>query len=326
MRGSLVVVLSVLVPVAMAGYAMLSRLRLRARLARRMRIAVGDAQGDAARARRLDLAESSTRFGGRVAGLFAGLGKLMPLGEKDRDKIARALKLAGHDGSAAVATVLGAKLVCVLTGIGVGFMVLPGFLAGTWGLGGLPGMLAALVGGMLLGVLLNLVPELVVTRLGGARKRRIETAFADAMDLLIVCLQSGMTFERALQNAVSNLRSFHRDLGAELRQASIDMGVHGRTRLEAVSRLAARLDIAEFRDFAVAVGQSERHGTPLVDALRRLAAATRLRTVTDMQAKLARLPVLMVLPTMAFVLPGILVIVGGPAFVEFGTAMGGMAE
>ncbi len=326
MRGSLLVVLSVLVPVAMAGYAMLSRLRLRARLARRMRIAVGDAAGEAGRERRRDLAESSTELGSRVAGVFAGLGRLMPLGEKDRDKIASAVKLAGHDGGGAVATVLGAKLVCVIAGIGVGLMVLPGFLSSTWGLNGLPGTLAALVGGMLLGVMLNLLPELVVTRLGGARKRRIETAFADAMDLLIVCLQSGITFERAMQNAVSNLRSFHMDLGAELRQVSIDMGVHGRTRLEAVSRLAGRVDLPEFRDLAVAVGQSERHGTPLVDALRRLAAATRVRTVTDMQAKLARLPVLMVLPTMAFVLPGILVIVGGPAFVGFGVAMSEMGE
>lgn len=324
MRGPLLLAAVVGVPLGVAVFAIVSRLRLRARLARRMRLAVGGAAGQVNSGRRL--AQGSTELGSRMAQLLAVLGRLMPLGEKDRDKIAGALKTAGRGGGTAVATVLGAKLACVLVGIAIGFTVLPGFLSSTWGLGGLPGLLAALVGGMLLGVLLNLAPELLVTRLGAARRRRIEGAFGDAMDLLIVCLQAGMTFERALQNTVANLRSFHPDLGGELRQVSIDMAVHGRTRQEAVGRLAARLELSELRDFAVAVGQSERHGTPLVEALRRLAAATRVRMVVDMQASLARLPVLMVLPTMAFVLPGILVIVGGPAFLEFGIAMSEMGD
>ena len=326
MSSSQVALIAVLVPVGMAVLAVFSRIRLRARLARRMRFAVGGRLEDPTGGRRLDLAQSSTELGSRLAGLLAVLGRLMPLGEKDRAKIATALKLAGRDGSGPVATVLGAKLACVLSGVAVGLVVLPPFLADVFGLAGVPATMGALVGGMLLGVLLNLLPELVVGRLGAMRRRRIETGFADAMDLLIVCLQAGMTFERALQNAVANLRSFHGDLASELRQASVDMSVHGRSRLEAVARLAGRLDLAEMRDFAVAVGQSERHGTPLVDALRRLAAATRVRTVVDMQAKLARLPILMVLPTMAFVLPGILVIVGGPAFVELGAAVSELGE
>ena len=324
MRGPLLLLFVVGVPVGVATLAVVSRMRLRARLARRMRLAVGGAAGQATPG--WTLAQGSTELGNRVGQLLAVLGRLMPLGEKDRDKIAGALRIAGRDGGTAVAIVLGAKLACLLVGIAIGFTVLPGFVSSTWGLGGLPGLLAALVGGMLLGVMLNLAPELVVTRLGAARRRRIEGAFGDAMDLLIVCLQAGMTFERAMRNTVANLRSFHPDLGGELGQVSVDMAVHGRTRQEALGRLAARLELPELRDFAVAVGQSERHGTPLVEALRRLAAATRVRMVVNMQASLARLPVLMVLPTMAFVLPGILVIVGGPAFVEFGLAMSEMGD
>ena len=325
MTSSHLALIAVLVPVGVAAFAVLSRLRLRGRLARRMRFAVGGVKDGDVRAR-IDLAQSSTELGNRIAGLLAVLGRLMPLGEKDRAKISTSLKLAGRDGGGAVATVLGAKLACVLAGAGIGLTVLPGFFSAAWGIGGMPATLFSLVGGMLIGVMLNLLPEMVVSRLGAARRRRIEIAFADAMDLLIVCLQAGMTFERAMQNTVANLGAFHRDLGAELRQANIDMAVHGRTRLEAISRLAGRIEVPEFRDFAVAVGQSERHGTPLVDALRKLAAATRVRTVVDMQARLARLPVLLVLPTIAFVLPGILVIVGGPAFVEFGAAMSEVGE
>ena len=100
------------------------------------------------------------------------------------------------------------------------------------------------------------------------------------------------------------------------------MSVHGRTREDALGRLAERLDTRNFRDFATVVAQSERHGTPLADSLRKLAGSVRVHTITTMQAKMARLPVLLILPTLAFVLPGILIIVGGPAFIRLTESLG----
>lgn len=323
MTASQLALLMVCVPVTMAVLALVSRLRLQARLASRMRLLAFDAGHD----RDSGLAQSSVVLRGHVARLLAALGRLMPLGGKDREKIVIALRRAGYDGPGVVAIVLGSKVASLLVGIAFGFAVLPGFLSSVSALfAGVVGLLGALVGGMLLGVVLNLVPELVVAQLGAMRYRRIQAGFADAMDLLIVCLQAGMTFERAMQRTVANLSAFHRDLGAELRRASLDMSVHGRTRQDAVARLAGRLGSPEFGDFAVTVGQSERHGTPLAEALRKLAAATRVELVANMQAKLARLPVLLILPTLAFVLPGILVIVGGPAFVQLTTTLSGVGE
>ena len=311
------------VPVSIAVLALFSRLRLRARLASRLRLAAGTT----GRVRDAGIAQSSLELRGKLARLLAILGRLMPLGGEDREKIAVALRRAGQDGPGVVTIVLGAKAACLLVGIVFGLVVLPAFLATlSPSFGGTVGLLGALVGGVLIGVALNLLPELVVARLGAMRYRRIRTGFADAMDLLIVCLQAGMTFERAMQRTVANLNTFHRDLGAELRQASLDMSVHGRTRQDAAERLARRLGSPEFSDFAVTVGQSERHGTPLAEALRKLASATRVQLVATMQTKLARLPVLLILPTLAFVLPGILVIVGGPAFVELMTALGDVGK
>lgn len=282
-----------------------------------MRLATGNAYQA-----REGFAPSSVELRGQLARVLGALGRLMPLGAKDREKIVLALRRAGYDGPGSMATVLGAKMACLLAGVATGLGVLPPFLATvSAAFGGGVVLLGAAIGGLLLGVALNLLPELVVARLGASRHRRIHTGFADAMDLLIVCLQAGMTFERAMQRTVANLGSFHRDLGLELRQASLDMSVHGRTRQDALERLARRVGSAEFGDFAVTVGQSERHGTPLAEALRKLASGTRVQLVATMQAKLARLPVLLILPTLAFVLPGILVIVGGPAFVQLMTAM-----
>ena len=322
MTGSQMALLVVCVPVGIAVLAVVSRLRLRARLAGRLRLAAGDP--DHARE---GLAQSSMELRGHLARVLGALGRLMPLGTKDREKIVAALRRAGYDGPASLATVLGAKMACLLVGVVTGLAVLPPFLSTvSAGFGGVAVLLGAFIGGLFLGVALNLLPEFVVARLGAARHRRIHAGFADAMDLLIVCLQAGMTFERAMQRTVANLGSFHRDLGRELRQASLDMSVHGRTRQDALERLARRVASSEFGDFAVTVGQSERHGTPLAEALRKLASATRVQLVATMQAKLARLPVLLILPTLAFVLPGILVIVGGPAFVQLMTAMSAIGD
>ena len=194
-----------------------------------------------------------------------------------------------------------------------------------WAMLLVPGLMSWIIGigvGLAVGVLLNFVPELIIARLGARRLARIEASLAETFDLLIVCLESGLTFERALQRTVRDVRSFHGAVAAELRQASLDMSVHGRTREDALGRMAARLDSQPLRDLASTVAQSERHGTPLADSLRKLAASLRVQATAQMQAKMARLPVLIVLPTIGLVLPGILVLVAGPAMVRLTEELG----
>ena len=135
-------------------------------------------------------------------------------------------------------------------------------------------------------------------------------------------LGAGLTFDRALRRTAENLKSFQQDLAQELGQVVLDVGVHGRTRGEALNRLAERLDSQTFRDLTITVSQSERHGTPLADALRKLASSVRVEAISRMQEKMARLPTLLVIPSVACLLPGILVIVGGPAFVQLTESLG----
>lgn len=279
----------------------------RVRVARRVNLAMGSRGRSRVEAR---FVERSVDLRGRLGSALAGLGGLLPLGDEDRQKIGTALRRAGFRSSHTIAAVLGAKAACLLAGLVTGIAVVPSLVTGPMGWGG--GVLA----GLLLGVLLNLLPEMVVARLATLRFRRIRAGLADAFDLLIVCLEAGLTFERALQRTVADLKAFQPDLANELREVSLDMNVHGRTRQQALVRMAERLDDQNFRDLATTVSQSERHGTPLADSLRKLGSSMRVETITAMQAKMSRLPVLLILPTLAFVLPGIMVIVGGPAFVQ----------
>lgn len=309
MNGQLAMFVSfwIVVLIAYLGYRFVEGMILRLRVARRL----GLAGGGVGRTRvELNLAQRSAEIKGSLGRAFAVLGGFLPLGEDDRRKIATALHRAGFRSGHTTTVVLGAKVAALLVGLVTGMATVLPMLPGVLGWG------AGLIAGFLLGVVLNLVPEIVIARMAVLRSRRIHAGLPDALDLLIVCLESGLTFERALQRAIADLRSFRPELATELRHASLEMSVHGRTRDDALNRLAAHLDSRELRDFATTVGQSERHGTPLADSLRKLASSVRVEVIAAMQAKVARLPVLLILPTMAFVLPGILVIVGGPAFVH----------
>ncbi len=287
----------------------------RRRVARRIQLAIGGNQESRVQSR---IAEGMTGVRTGLERVLGVLGTFMPLGEEDQQKIAVALQRAGFRSSNAVTFVIGTKVACLLVGLVGGGLaastLFPGVIG--WGVG--------LLGGLLVGVACNLVPELIVTRLAARRVWKIQIALPDAMDLLIVCLEAGLTFERALRRTINDLRAFRPALADELGQASLDMRIHGMNREEALGRVAQRLDLQSMKDLTTTVAQSERQGTPAADALRRLSSSVRVEMITEMQAKMARLPTLLILPSMVFLLPGLLVIVVGPAFVQIVRDLGGV--
>ena len=286
----------------------------RRRVARRLRLAGGADQESRVQSR---IAEGMTGVRSGLERVLGVLGTFMPLGEEDQQKIAVGLQRAGFRSPNAVTFVVGTKVACLLVGMAGGGMaastLYPGVIG--WGVG--------LLGGLLVGVASNLVPELIVTRLAARRVWRIQSALPDAMDLLIVCLEAGLTFERALRRTVGDLRAFRPALAEELGQASLDMRIHGMNREEALGRVAQRLDLQTLKDLTTTVSQSERQGTPAADALRRLSSSVRVEMITRMQAKMARLPTLLILPSMVLV-AGMLVIVAGPAFVQLMQGLSGV--
>ncbi len=280
----------------------------RRRFAQRVSLAAGRSNQESSLESRI--ASGTAGIRGALESVLTVLGRLMPLGEEDRAKIGTALNLAGFRSPNSVIVVLGSKFACLATGLIVGTLFFNDFQ---------PGALGWLIGvgiGFFLGVLLNLLPEMIVNRMAKHRRLEITSALPEALDLLIVSLEAGLTFERALRRTVEDLKTFQPVLAAELGQASLDMSVHGRSRDDALTRVAERLDSREIRDLAITVAQSERHGTPTADALRNLAGSARVDALARVEAKIARLPTLMVLPSIACLLPGFLIIVGGPAMIQ----------
>lgn len=261
------------------------------------------------------MAEGADRFKSNLASVATAAGRLMPLSAKDREKIVVNLQNAGYRSANALTIMLGIKFACLMAGLGLGMVLVTPMVPGALG------MFVGIGAGVFGGVLLNVVPELLLRRLAGRRLHQLNAGFAETLDLLVVCLESGLTFETGLRRTVENVRSFQSVLARELRQAVLDMSVHGRTREEALTYLAERVDSQNYRDLAITVGQAERHGTPLGEALRNLARSARVDAVARMQEKMARLPTFLIFPSVAFILPGIMVIVGGPAILQLTTSL-----
>ena len=313
-----ITLLLVLMVIGAAVFMVTQQIMDRNRLKRRLQLAVGRADEGGGHLG-LRLAEGAAGVGTGLERLFTLLGALMPLGEDDRHKIQVKVQRAGFQSSNAVTIVLGTKFACLIAGLGLGIAFLSDYQPGAIG------VLIGVIGGFLIGVMLNLLPEMIVTKMASKRLWRIQTALPDALDLLIVCLEAGLTFERALRRTVNDLKSFQPVLAAELGQASLDMSVHGRTREDALGRVAERLDSQDIRDLTTTVVQSEKHGTPVADALRKLANTVRIQAISRMQTKMARLPTLLVLPSIACLLPGIIVLVGGPSMLKLMNELGDMS-
>lgn len=291
-------------------FAVLFQMQRRRAVSRRLRLALGDP------ADRVEARLGAGLLGGMdtVMGILA---KLMPLGAEDQGKIRSALRRADIDTEKAFAAVVGAKVGCVLLGAAAGLVI------GALTLGGVIGWLVGLGGGFLGGIILNLLPELFVAYLGRRRMRFVSNGLLDAFDLMVISLESGVTFDGALRRTVASLMYLWPDLARELRRALIDISVHGRPRADALARVSARIDSEELRDLGTIVGQSDRYGTPLADALRKLASSLRISRTTQIQEKAGRLPTLLVLPTIGGMIPGLMVIVAGPAFSQLSSSLQG---
>ena len=242
---------------------------------------------------------------------------LVPVGAAEREKLAGMLRLAGFAQRDALAVFLSVKLAVALAGC-----VLAGVQAAGSELLGAHGFLvafAALAGFVVVGI----VPEYVLRFLVARRSRRMAGALPDALDLTVMCLESGLTFERAMVTVAGELQPIEANLAREfaLMEAELRVGAERRTVLEAFQR---RTQVEGLRDLAMTLIQAERFGTPLTQSMKNIAAQERTQRAARIEAQAERLPVLMTLPMLLFVVPGTMCLVAGPAFLTAIQALGAL--
>ena len=256
-------------------------------------------------------AERSRREGGvrREVGhaLLKGFSMLAPVGADERAKLARLVSAAGFDQRDALSYFLTVKL-CAGAAAATGTAILA---AGSEMLGQhtLLVVFAAVVGLVVGGI----VPEHALRALAGRRLRRMSAALPDAFDLMVMCLESGLTFERALTIIAEEMMAIEPALAGEFRVVEAELRL-GASRRTVLLEFQARTQVEGLRNLAMTLLQSERYGTPLSQSMKNIATAERDDRAAALAARVDRLPVLMTLPMLLFVVPGTMLLVAGPAF------------
>ena len=242
---------------------------------------------------------------------------LVPVGAAEREKLAQMLRQGGFDRQEALSVFLSCKLAfALLLGMGAAFQAAEfesvarhGFLVA----------LAGLAGFVLGGVL----PEYGLRFRAARRVRRMTAAIPDALDMMVMCLESGLTVERAMMTVAEGLEPLEPGLAKEFRQIEAELRL-GADRRSVLGEYYRRTEIDGLRDFAMALIQSERYGTPLSQSMKSIAADERVQRAARIATQAERLPVLMTLPMLLFVVPGTMLLVAGPAFLSAIKALGSL--
>jgi len=148
------------------------------------------------------------------------------------------------------------------------------------------------------------------------RKKKLERAFPDTLDLLLICVESGLALDAALNRVCNELGRAYPEMTGELNRTRLELALIN-DRVRALLNLGERTDMVAFRSLVAALIQSERFGTSLTDTLRVLSEDFRLLRLSIAEGKAARLPVLLTVPLIFLLMPAFMLIVLGPAIVSF---------
>jgi tight adherence protein C len=154
-------------------------------------------------------------------------------------------------------------------------------------------------------------PEFILSRLAARRRIRLEIGMPDALDLLVICAEAGLSLDHAIEVVGNVFRRSTPEVAKEFAATAAEMRVLP-VRAQALENLAERAGLPCLRSIVVTLTQSIRFGTSLAESLRVLAAEMRAERLVRFEQRAARLPVLLTLPLMVFVLPSLIVVIGTP--------------
>ncbi|MCV0394743.1 MAG: type II secretion system F family protein [Rhizobiaceae bacterium] len=155
-------------------------------------------------------------------------------------------------------------------------------------------------------------PVLYVSNRASKRKQAIQLAWPDALDLMLICVESGMSVEAAFRKVAEEIGSQSVDLAEELVLTNAELSFL-QERRQAYENLANRTGLESVKGVSQALIQAERYGTPVAQALRVLANESRDMRMNAAEKKAAALPPKLTVPMILFFLPVLFVVILGPA-------------
>lgn len=227
---------------------------------------------------------------------------ILPTSRGTTKRLRRDMALAGLYTARAAAIFSVTEVVCPL--VLAGLAIALGSGANRWFFA----FVGALVGYMIPGLWLRVRTS--------RRKREIENGLADALDLLVLCLEAGSSLDQSLVKAGDELEVAYPALGDQLRFVISEMRA-GKPRLEAFKGLAARTQVDDVRSLVAMLVQTDRFGTSISQALRTHAEVCRTKRRQRAEERAQKVGVKLVFPLVFCLFPALYVVMLGPAYLQF---------
>jgi len=245
---------------------------------------------------KIPLKELAQRIGQMAAAPF------MPKTREKQSGLRQSLARAGIYSASALKAVTGAKVICLVVGVGIGYFV------GNY-------MNMILMGLAVGGLIGYMTPTVWLSQKIKSNQRALTEGLADALDLMVVCVEAGLTIDGAMQRVGTDLAIAHPSLSRELNIAHMETRV-GLSRSDSLRNLATRTGNAALQSLSAMLIQADRFGTSVAQALR--VHADTLRTTRQFAAEesAAKASVKLTFPLVLFIFPATFIVLAGPTVVQ----------
>ncbi len=242
------------------------------------------------------------------------VGQRFNTGEEGQESATRTLLThAGYRSPAAVQMYWAVRLLAPLVLVGLTLLALPLIPKMSLGMGILLVVAAASVGW--------LVPAIYVDKRKQARMTRLLVAFPDALDLMVVCVESGLALPQAIERVADEMSVSQPELALELALVNAEIRA-GIPSTEALKHLAERTGLEEIRGLVSLLAQSIRFGTSVADTLRIYAEEFRDRRTQAAEEQAAKIGTKLIFPLTFFLWPSFFLVAIGPAIIGVLKAFG----
>jgi tight adherence protein C len=259
----------------------------------------------ALRSTRSDEAQSAVSRNPSWHRLFGALVAASPIvGRTEQERLLNLLAKAGIKGQGNLASVVAAKVCGGLALAAVLWLAVAETEASSYVI---VEFIAALAGFMLGWRL----PDIILGRLAARRRVQLDTGMPDALDLLVICSEAGLSLDQSIEQISRDLTVSNPAVATEFAETAAELRVQADVGV-VLDNLAQRTGLDTLRGMIATLKQSLRFGTPLAESLRVLAAEMRSARQARMEERAARLPVLLAIPLMLFILPSLFMIIGTP--------------
>ena len=238
--------------------------------------------------------------------LIKRLGNFIPQSPKDVTVMQRRLIRAGIRNESALKILYGAKAVC-----GIGLPLMVALLVSTSSADSsnkIAGVLAA-------GAVGFFGPNEYVRRLAQKRQKEIARGLANALDLLVVCVESGLGLDQAILQVSKELEHAHPEISEEFGFVNLELKA-GKRRVDALRNLAERTGVDDLKKLVAVLIQADRFGTGVAQSLRAHSDFMRVQARQIAEEKAAKLGVKLIFPIFFCILPSLFVVTVGPVAVK----------